>query len=62
VMRGMLLVGLLLQGESVEGGSDVVVEDFGTAVFEDPKVLEKGGLPPWLLGELISSALGSQTG
>jgi len=38
VVRGMSLVGLLLQGESVEGGSDVVVEDFRTAVFEDPKV------------------------
>ena len=44
--RGESPVGLLLQGESVERGSEVVVEDFGPVILEDPKVLEKAGLPP----------------
>ena len=50
----MLPVGLLLQGESAERGSEVVIEDFEPEAFkdsfEDPKVPEKAGLPPLAMG------------
>ena len=40
----------LLQGESVERGSEVVVEGFEPGIFEDPKADEKAGLPPLATG------------
>ena len=46
MVRGVSLARLLLQGESVERGAEVVVEDFGPGILEDPKAPEKAGLPP----------------
>ena len=41
---------LLLQEESVERGSEVVLEGFEPGILEDPKAVEKAGLPPLATG------------
>ena len=44
------MVELFLQGESVEEGNVVDVEDLELGIFDDPKVPENGGLPPLVIG------------
>lgn len=50
VGREVSVVELFLQGESVEEGNVIDVEDLELRIFDDPKVPENGGLPPLVIG------------